>query len=105
MFTTIIILYFTEYYNVYRYDFEIKNDFGSVHGTVTLIVQVDRSEREGGEIGGVATERLESNAIARERFGEYVKQLHQLNDKGFESHYKVYIWCSYIERAGSSRML
>ena len=73
-----------------RYNFEIKNEFGSVQGTVTLIVQEDNSSK-GKEIGNVTeiAESLETNSVSQDKFWEYVAELHKARNLGFQEQYKV----------------
>ena len=102
-----------------RYDFEIKNDLGSVQGSMILVVEEDTQHSKAadvvektdgfesnhigkekfGECDIVATDILdvvkkinspESNPITVEEYKEYVAGLHSLNNKAFETQYKVY---------------
>lgn len=78
-------------YRKSRYDFEVENKLGSVQGTITLIVQEENSRMKK-EIGPITeiTKSLENKSVPQERFGEYVAQLHESNNQGFEAQYKVY---------------
>ena len=43
---------------------------------------------------------LTTKPIAQDRFMDYVKQLHKMDDEGFEEQYKVYT-CMYIHYSNS----
>ena len=85
-----------------RYDFELKNDLGSVQGSTTLVVEEDISAQQHSEATDVVekTNSFESNPIAVDKFGEYVGGLHLLNNKAFEIQFKVCCCCchSHIPR-------
>ena len=114
-----------------RYDFEIQNDLGSVQGSVTLVVEEDTPSTQHSKAADVVekTDGFESNHIGKEKFGEcdtvaidvvkktnspesnpitveeykeYVADLHSLNNKGFETQYKVYRIILYVIVMASS---
>ena len=82
-----------------RYDFEIKNDLGSVGGSTVLIVEENNISTQNStavtQHPTAATDVLEkttnlvSNPIDQEKFGEYVAGLHLMNNRAFETQYKV----------------
>ena len=75
-----------------RYNFIIKNDLGSAQGSITLIVKDENSTEQCSEATDVVnkTNSPESNPITVEEYKEYIAGLHSLNNKGFETQYKVY---------------
>ena len=84
-----------------RYDFELKNDLGSVQGSTTLVVEEDISVQQHSEATDVVekTNSFDSNPIAMDEFGEYVGGLHMLNNKTFDKQFKVCCCChSHIPR-------
>ena len=89
-----IILFYSSKICKCRYDFEIKNEFGSVQGTVTLIVQEDNCSK-GKELGNNVAEiaeSLETNLVHQDKFRGYVAQLHKSCNQGFEEQYKVLLY-------------
>ena len=92
-----LYMYKSQNNNVYvnalktRYDFIIKNDLGSVQGSMTLIVKDENSTQQCSEATDVVkkTNSPESNPITMEEYKEYIDGLHSLNNKGFETQYEV----------------
>lgn len=73
-----------------RYDFEIKNDLGSVNGTITLEVNEDYSQsNEETSFATEVTNTLESLPVELDKFGTHVLQLHLFNNRGFVKQYEV----------------
>ena len=85
-----------QYYYAYgtvlktRYDFEIKNDLGTIQGSVTLVIEDEYITQQEAADVVEQTNSLESNPIGQEKLRDYVAGLHMLNDKAFEIQYKVY---------------
>ena len=71
-----------------RYDFEVSNNIGSVHGSVVLVVE----EGEGDNDVNKKT-KFESNPVKQKDFGEYVASLHAYNNSEFILQYQVYQLC------------
>jgi len=64
------------------YTFNVSNSVGSVEGCTKLVVHTEDEECTSGA-------KVESNPVAKEKFGEYVSGLHAHNNGDFIAQYQV----------------
>ena len=64
------------------YTFSVSNSTGSVEGCTKLVVHTEDEEC-------TSTPRVDSNPIAKEKFGEYISYLHSHSNAAFIGQYQV----------------
>ena len=64
------------------YTFSVSNSVGSVEGCTKLVVHTEDEER-------TSAAKVDSNPVAKEKFGEYVSGLHAHNNAAFIAQYQV----------------
>ena len=64
------------------YTFSVSNSVGSVEGCTKLVVHTEDEDY-------TSTPKIESNPVAKEKFGEYVSSLHARNNAAFIVEYQV----------------
>ena len=77
-----LVLVSVEVKHASTYTFTVSNRVGSVEGCTKLVVQTEDEEH-------ASVPRLESNPVARERFGEYVSTFHAHNHGAFIGQFQV----------------
>ena len=64
------------------YTFSVCNSMGSVEGCTKLVVHTEDEDF-------TSAAKVESNPVAKEKFGEYVSGLHACNNAAFVAEYQV----------------
>ena len=64
------------------YTFSVSNNMGSVEGCTKLVVHTEDEDY-------TSAPKVDSNPVAKEKFGEYVSGLHAHNNGGFIVQYQV----------------
>ena len=77
-----LVLVSAEMKHAGTYNFTVSNRVGSVEGCTKLLVRTEDEEH-------ASVPRVESNPVARERFGEYVSSLHAHNNSAFLVQFQV----------------
>ena len=77
-----LVLVSAEIKHAGTYNFTVSNRMGSVEGCTKLVVHTEDEEC-------ASVPRVESNPVARERFGEYVSSLHAHNNGAFLLQFQV----------------
>ena len=77
-----LILVSAEMKHAGTYTFTVSNRVGSVKGCTKLVVQTEDEEL-------ASAPRVESNPVAREKFGEYVSTFHAHNNSAFAGQFQV----------------
>ena len=77
-----LVLVSVELKHAGTYTFTVSNSVGSVEGCTKLVVHTEDEEH-------ASVPRVESNPVAREKFGEYVSSLHAHNNGAFLLQFQV----------------
>ena len=77
-----LVLMSAEMKHAGTYTFTVSNRVGSVEGCTKLVVQTEDEEH-------ASAPRVESNPVAREKFGEYVSTFHAHNNSAFAGQFQV----------------
>ena len=77
-----LILVSAEMKHAGTYTFTVSNRVGSVEGCTKLVVHTEDEEL-------ASAPRVESNPVAREKFGEYVSTFHAHNNSAFAGQFQV----------------
>ena len=85
-----LVLVSVEMKHAGTYTFTVSNMVGSVKGCTKLVVHAEDEEH-------TSAPRVESNQVAREKFGEYVSSFHAHNNSAFIGQFQVF------DRASSYR--
>ena len=77
-----LVLVSVELKHAGTYTFTVSNSVGSVEGCTKLVVRTEDEEC-------TSVPRVESNPVAREKFGEYVSTFHAHNNGDFIAQFQV----------------
>ena len=77
-----LVLVSAEIKHAGTYTFTVSNRVGSVKGCTKLVVHTEDEEH-------TSAPRVESNPVAREKFGEYVSNFHAHNNSAFTGQFQV----------------
>ena len=77
-----LVLVSAEIKHAGTYTFSVSNRVGSVKGCTKLVVHTEDEEH-------ASAPRLETNPVAREKFGEYVSTFHAHNNSAFTGQFQV----------------
>ena len=77
-----LVFVFVEMKHAGTYTFNVSNRVGSVDGYTMLVVHTEDEDH-------ASVPRVESNPVAREKFGEFVSSFHAHNNSAFIGQFQV----------------
>ena len=77
-----LVLVSAELKHACTYTFTVSNRMGGVEGSTKLVVHTEDEEH-------ASVPRVESNPVAREKFGKYVSTFHAHNNSAFTGQFQV----------------